>query len=289
MNRKKTNIGFVGMGSMGSVMAPLIAKAGFNLTTFDITVQVKSEENIVQAKNLDELVFCNIIILMLPDGKSVREVALNLAIKGFNGHLVDMSSCHPNDTIELGLLLKEYYIQFIDAPVSGGVKKAASGSLIIMVGGSETDFLLIKPLLSFLGFPTYLGPLGAGHAMKALNNYVSASGLLASMQALATAEKYGINSKNFVNVINGSTGMNNTTRLKLEPFIIPRNYKSGFSLKLMAKDVEIASEIIRNESFSTPLSDYLPKYLKQALANLYENADHTALYEQVNPKRVDKE
>mgnify|MGYP001299163092 CR=1 FL=1 len=96
-------------------------------------------------------------------------------------------------------------------------------------------------------------------------------------------------SKSFVNVINGSTGMNNTTRLKLEPFIIPRNYKSGFSLKLMAKDVEIASDIIRNESFSTPLSDYLPKYLKQALANLYENADHTALYEQVNPKRDNKE
>jgi 3-hydroxyisobutyrate dehydrogenase len=289
MDRGKTNIGFVGLGAMGSVMAPLIARAGFNLITFDIIEKVKTEKNVVQAKNLDELVCCGIIILMLPDGITVREVALNLATKGFNGHLVDMSSCHPNDTIELGVILKEYDIQLIDAPVSGGVKKATSGSLMIMVGGSEIDFLFIKPLLNFLGLATHIGPLGAGHAMKALNNYVSASGLLASMQALATAEEYGINSKNFVAVINSSTGMNNSTQLKLEPFIIPRNYKSGFSLKLMTKDVEIASDIIRSENFSTPLSDYLPKYLKQALANLHENADHTALYEQVNPKRVDKE
>ena len=289
MNKKKTNIGFIGLGSMGSVMAPLLARAGFNLITFDLTVKIKSEENMTQVKKLDEVVCCGIIILMLPDGTTVREVALNLAIKGFNGHLVDMSSCHPSDTLELGLLLKEHDIQLIDAPVSGGVKKAISGSLMIMVGGSETDFLFIKPLLNFLGSATHLGPLGAGHAMKALNNYVSASGLLASMQALATAEKYGINSKNFVNVINGSTGMNNSTQLKFEPFVIPRNYKSGFSLKLMTKDVEIASDIIRNENFSTPLSDYLPKYLKEALVNLYEDADHTALYEQVNPKGDDKE
>ena len=78
--------------------------------------------------------------------------------------------------------------------------------------------------------------------MKALNNYVSAAGLLASMQALATAQSFNIHPKTFTKVINGSTGRNNTTEVKLEPFIIPRNYASGFSLQLMAKDVGIASE-----------------------------------------------
>ena len=195
-----------------------------------------------------------------------------------------MSSCDPNQTIELGNLLKVHGVNLIDAPVSGGVKKAALGLLMIMVGGRKEDVTTVKSLLDLLGTVAHIGPLGAGHAMKALNNYVSASGLLASMQALATAETYGIKPQSFVNVINDSTGRNNSTQVKLEPYIIPRNYSSGFSLKLMTKDVEVASAIMENGGFSTPLSDQLPHFLRNALEILEDNADHTALYEHVNPE-----
>jgi len=284
MKYDQTYIGFVGLGAMGSVMAPLISRAGFNLITFDKTVRIKPEKNLLQAESLTELLNCNFIFLMLPDGLIVKEIALELVANGFKGQLIDMSSCDPNQTIELGNLLKVHGVNLIDAPVSGGVKKAALGLLMIMVGGSKEDVTTVKSLLDLLGTVAHIGPLGAGHAMKALNNYVSASGLLASMQALATAETYGIKPQSFVDVINDSTGRNNSTQVKLEPYIIPRNYSSGFSLKLMTKDVEVASAIMENGGFSTPLSDQLPHFLRNALEILEENADHTALYEHVNPE-----
>ncbi len=284
MKYDQTYIGFVGLGAMGSVMAPLISRAGFNLITFDKTVRIKPEKNLLQAESLTELLNCNFIFLMLPDGLIVKEIALELVANGFKGQLIDMSSCDPNQTIELGNLLKVHGVNLIDAPVSGGVKKAALGLLMIMVGGSKEDVTTVKSLLDLLGTVAHIGPLGAGHAMKALNNYVSASGLLASMQALATAETYGIKPQSFVDVINDSTGRNNSTQVKLEPYIIPRNYSSGFSLKLMTKDVEVASAIMKNGGFSTPLSDQLPHFLRNALEILEDNADHTALYEHVNPK-----
>ncbi|MFL2798358.1 MAG: NAD(P)-dependent oxidoreductase [Paracoccaceae bacterium] len=285
MKYDQTYIGFVGLGAMGSVMAPLISRAGFNLITFDKAVKIRTEKNLLQAKSLNELLNCNFIFLMLPDGIVVREIALELVTNGFKGQLIDMSSCDPNQTIELGNLLKTHGISLIDAPVSGGVKKAALGSLMIMVGGRKENLSNVKSLLDLLGTVVHIGPLGAGHAMKALNNYVSASGLLASMQALATAETYGIRPQSFIDVINDSTGKNNSTEVKLKPYVIPRSYSSGFSLKLMTKDVEVASLIMQNGGFSTPLSDQLPHFLKNALESLESNADHTALYEHINPKK----
>ena len=112
-------------------------------------------------------------------------------------------------------------------------------------------------LIDCFGTMQHVGPLGAGHAMKALNNYVSAAGLLASMQALATAESFGITAEKFTSVINGSTGRNNTTEVKMMPFIASRRYDSGFFLRLMAKDVTIASELMTNAGFDAPITPAL--------------------------------
>ena len=286
MKLKENYIGFVGLGSMGSVMVSLLSKEKFNLIAYDINTEIELNSNITCAKNLRELVNCNILILILPNGSIVKETVLQLVEYGFKGQVIDMSSSHPQQTIELQELVKQNCISVVDAPVSGGVKKAINGTLMVMVGGSQEDFKAIKILLECFGTVRHVGPLGAGHAMKALNNYVSASGLLASMQALATAEAYGIKANEFIEVINSSTGKNNSTQVKFLPFVIPRRYESGFSLSLMTKDVEIASSIIKDAEFSTPLSDALPEYLVNALKNLKEGVDHTALYEEINPRSV---
>ena len=286
MKLKENYIGFVGLGSMGSVMVSLLSKEKFNLIAYDINTEIELDSDITCAKNLRELVNCSILILILPNGSIVKETVLQLVEYGFKGQVIDMSSSHPQQTIELQELVKQNCISVVDAPVSGGVKKALNGTLMVMVGGSQEDFKAIKILLECFGTVRHVGPLGAGHAMKALNNYVSASGLLASMQALATAEAYGIKANEFIEVINSSTGKNNSTQVKFLPFVIPRRYESGFSLSLMTKDVEIASSIIKDAEFSTPLSDALPEYLVNALENLKEGVDHTALYEEINPRSV---
>ena len=277
------SIGFVGLGAMGSVMAPLPVKAGFTVTGFDLAARLDASCGVVMAANLHDLASCDAIVLMLPDGTVVTKVATSLTQAGFAGLLIDMSSSQPDCTIALGKQLGKSGIRLIDAPVSGGCKKAALGTLMVMVGGSAADLKTAGVLLACFGTVTHVGPLAAGHAMKALNNYVSAAGLLASMQALATAELFGIAPETFTKVINGSTGRNNTTEVKLEPFIISRRYDSGFFLRLMAKDVGIASSLIKNAGFDAPITTALNEYLKSAVDHLGEDADHTGLYEMVNP------
>lgn len=279
------SVGFVGLGAMGSVMAPLPLKAGYSVIGFDPATTLDQNSGVCLASRLEELVSCDTVILMLPDGTTVANVATSLANAGFEGLVIDMSSSHPSGTVALAEQLDKKSIRLIDAPVSGGQKKAASGTLMIMVGGEKEDLDKIRTLLGCFGSAAHVGPLGAGHAMKALNNYVSAAGLLASMQALATAQSVGIQPETFAKVINGSTGRNNTTEVKLEPFIISRSYDSGFSLQLMAKDVKIASELITNAGFSAPTTGALNNYLMTALETLDADIDHTALYEMVNPKK----
>jgi 3-hydroxyisobutyrate dehydrogenase len=276
-------IGFVGLGAMGSVMAPLPVAAGFLVIAFDTASQLPDLPDITMAAALTDLATCDAIITMLPDGTVVTAVTKQIAAAGFRGLIIDMSSSHPDSTIQLGSELAAYGIRLIDAPVSGGVKKAAAGSLMVMAGGSAEDIAAATTLISCFGSLQHVGPLAAGHAMKALNNYVSAAGLLASMQALATAESFGISADKFTSVINGSTGRNNTTEVKMMPFIASRRYDSGFFLRLMAKDVTIASELINNAGFDAPITPALNRYLTAALDKLGQDADHTGLYEMVNP------
>ena len=224
------SIGFIGLGAMGSVMAPLPAKAGFKVIGHDPLVTLDENSGVFAATTFENLVNCDAIILMLPDGTVVTKVAINLANAGFKGLLIDMSSSQPDGTIKLGQILRKKEIRLVDAPVSGGRQKASLGRLMVMAGGEKADLDDASRVLDCFGNVTHVGPLGAGHAMKALNNYVSAAGLLASMQALATAQSFGIHPDTFTKVINGSTGRNNTTEVKLAPFIISRTYNSGFSL-----------------------------------------------------------
>ena len=279
------SVGFIGLGAMGSVMAPLPAKAGFDVIGFDPAAALSPDTGVTMAASLNELVGCDAIVLMLPDGTVVTKVANSLADNGFTGMLIDMSSSQPEGTAALGAMLAAKSIRLIDAPVSGGQKKAALGSLMVMAGGTASDLAKASGLLDCFGTVVHVGPLAAGHAMKALNNYVSAAGLLASMQALATAEAFGIAPQTFTDVINGSTGRNNTTEVKLAPFIISRRYDSGFFLRLMAKDVGIASGLIKNAGFDAPITPALNSYLDEAVEKLGPDADHTGLYEMVNPAK----
>jgi 3-hydroxyisobutyrate dehydrogenase len=276
-------IGFVGLGAMGSRMAQRPARTGFSVIGFDVAPKSPDLAEIAMASSLTDMVACESVITMLPDGAVVATVAIELAKAGFRGLIIDMSSSHPGDTLRLGAKLAVRGIRLIDAPVSGGVKKAAAGTLTVMVGGSSNDIAAATELIACFGTMQHVGPLGAGHAMKALNNYVSAAGLLTSMQALATAESYGITAEKFTAVINESTGRNNTTEVKMIPFISTRQYNSGFFLRLMAKDVSIASELITKAGFDSPVTPALNSYLAEALETLGHDADHTGLYEMVNP------
>ena len=145
------SVGFVGLGAMGSVMAPLPLKAGFSVIGFDPATTLDKNSGVCLASRLEDLVSCDAVILMLPDGITVANVATNLATAGFKGLAIDMSSSHPKGTIALAEQLGRKSIRLIDAPVSGGQKKAAIGTLMIMVGGKSADLDEIGPLMGCFG------------------------------------------------------------------------------------------------------------------------------------------
>ena len=278
------NVGFIGLGAMGSVMAPLIVKAGYNVFGYDIHVNIAKSSGIKQIFNIKEFTNLDVIIFMLPNGKIVADVTDELLKNNVTSILIDMSSSDPRDTKELGQKLKIKDIKFLDAPVSGGVSRAKIGELMIMAGGHEDHIEIVQKLLSVMGKVQFAGPLGSGHAIKALNNYVSAAGLIASFEALATAISFGIKPENFLKIINGATGKNNTTEVKLDKFVISEKFNSGFALDLMVKDVSIADSLIKDLSADKPLSENVSSYLSKSLEKLGVNPDHTEVYKVLKNK-----
>ena len=275
---KISKVGFVGLGAMGSVMSPLLVKAGYQVFGYDIIANIDETSGVKQLDTLDDFSQFDAVIFMLPNSKIVSEVVTKLLEINTKSILIDMSSSDPRDTKKLGKTIEAEGLKFLDAPVSGGVSRAKTGDLMIMAGGKEEDLEIVKDLLSVMGTVQFAGPLGSGHAIKALNNYVSAAGLIASFEALATARSFGIKPENFLKIINGATGKNNTTEVKLDKFVVSEQFNSGFALDLMVKDVSIAHNLIKDLSSDNPLSSDVYNYLSESLKLLGDNPDHTEVY-----------
>jgi 3-hydroxyisobutyrate dehydrogenase len=229
---------------------------------------------------------CEAVITMLPDGHAVRAVALGsegasdglLAGLSRGDVFIDMSSSSPVGTRELGARLASRGIDLIDAPVSGGVRKADDATLAIMVGGEAHVIARCKPVLEAMGKQIFLtGSLGSGHAMKALNNYVSAAGFVAAIEAVLAAARFGLDPGKVVDVLNASTGMNNSTLNKFHRFILSRAFDSGFSLDLMVKDLKTALEVARSTGTPAPLARACLEAWSEAQAALGPGLDHTAV------------
>jgi len=275
---KIENVGFIGLGAMGSVMAPLIFKAGYNVFGYDVSSKMGKSTGVNQVNSINDLKNMDVIIFMLPNSKIVAQVTNELLDFNKKSILIDMSSSDPRETKQLGKTLQDKDIKFLDAPVSGGVARAKIGNLMIMAGGKIEHIKIVENLLSVMGNVQFAGPLGSGHAIKALNNYVSAAGLIASFEALATARSFGIEPENFLKIINGATGKNNTTEVKLDKFVVSEKFNSGFALDLMVKDVSIANSLIKDLTIKKPLSKSVSNYLSESLEKLGENPDHTEVY-----------
>ena len=200
--------------------------------------------------------------------------------------LVDMSSSYPLDTRRLAEDLAPHGVSVVDAPVSGGVGKAVSGTLAIMAGGSDADVARVTPVLSAMGTVLPTGPLGSGHAIKALNNYVSAAGLVATCEALSIARRFGLDPVTVNRVFNASTGRNNTTENKAERYLIPASYTSGFALALMNKDVAMARSLANDLGFCADQLDFVSSLLGRASRALGPDADHTAIMDVVDGGRL---
>jgi 3-hydroxyisobutyrate dehydrogenase len=280
-------VAFVGLGMMGLPMASRLVAAGFDVRGSDLSDEARDAfaanggKAFAGARQAAE--GASILITMLPDGKIVREALLGeggaAEVLAAGALIVDMSSSAPMQTRGLAEDLAAKGIALVDAPVSGGVKRALDGSLAIMAGGDAENIERARPLLEAMGKSIFsTGPVGSGHAVKALNNYVSAAGLAAACEAAIVAEKFGIDPNVLVDVLNVSTGRNNSTEVKMKPFVLSGSFASAFSMALMAKDLRTAAELATELGIDAEGAQDAAALWTKASEELGKGADHTEIY-----------
>ena len=293
-----TTIGFIGLGMMGRPMVEnLASRDGLAVIAFDrapaalaALASLPSYGNALSTSSrLEDLAGCDVVITMLPNSAITSRVIEGaddepglVRILRRGSTIIDMGSSDPTETIRLAPVLAAAGIGFVDAPVSGAVAKARAGTLAIMAGTDEATFARIEPILARMGATLIrTGAIGSAHAMKALNNYVYAAGLLAVSEALAIAERMELDPGIFADVLNASSGRNVASETKLKQFIIPRDFAGGFALALQAKDIATAAKLQEVTGVDGQLLQLCDSVWKQAVDEAEPGADNTSIYRHV--------
>lgn len=259
-------ISFVGLGTMGLPMVRNLARAGASLAVFDadeaVAANIASELDARRLGRASDAAETDVLVVMLPNSSTVQQVlgdqqdSRSLAGRLAAGTLVvDMGSSSPETTAAIGTSLASRDVALVDAPVSGGPTKATTGELTIMAGGAAGDYERALPILQVLGASvTHVGPVGAAHALKALNNLLSAIGLAGALEVLTVGKKFGLDPQVMLDVINHSTGRNQATEVKVSPQVLEGGCNVGFSLPLTVKDITTALELARSQGLELPLA-----------------------------------
>jgi 3-hydroxyisobutyrate dehydrogenase len=245
----KETIGWIGVGSMGHRMSRHLAAAGYPLVVADAVSTERAPPGASVAKSNAEVAErAETVILSLPDGKVSLAVAQELAAapKRKVKSVIDTSTIGPKAAEAAAAHLAAAGIEYIDAPVSGGTSGADKATIAIMVACSKDAYERFKPLLGLMGKPFYVGPKpGQGQAVKVLNNFLSATALAASSEAIAFGTRQGIEMKTILDIVNASSGRNSATDDKFPNRILHGRYDAGFAAKLQLKDIRLYLENAR--------------------------------------------
>jgi 3-hydroxyisobutyrate dehydrogenase len=261
-----------------------LARAGHSVTVMDVDAaaarRVAADATVRIAVGPEDFRDTDIVVTMLPTGAIVRDVlvgARGVAPELPRGALIiDMSSSEPEGTRELGATLTGLGVSLVDAPVSGGVPRATDASLTIMIGGDGAAIARARPVLELMGKRLFeVGTLGAGHAMKALNNYVSAAAFEATSEALLIGKRFGIDPTLLIDILNVSTGRTFHSELSMKDHVIAGRHAAGFLLALAAKDVGIAARLAAALKIPAPMLALSAAQMSAASAALGPKADVT--------------
>jgi 3-hydroxyisobutyrate dehydrogenase len=288
MPASKPTVGFIGVGNMGWPMAASLVRAGFPVLINDSRREVAN--NFVQQHGgtapdtLKQLAAgSDMVVTMLPTSVIVENVLAGGDDNVFAGMkpgtiVIEMSSGVPSVTQRLAEEVEALGGHLIDGPVSGGVPRAKTGELAIMVGGDAAIIDRAMPVLSAMGTSVLrTGGIGSGQAMKALNNLVSTGGFLIGIEALLIGQRFGLDPAVMTDVLNAATGMNNSTQKKFRQFVLSRGFNAGFTMGLLAKDLSIALQVGRETGTAAPLSALVKEMIVSAEAMFGSAADHTEM------------
>ena len=275
-------IAFLGLGNMGTPMAQRLVAAGLTVVAFDVSAAATDRLVSVGATRAatarQAVAGADLVLLMLPNSDVVQDVVDDvLDLLAPDAIVIDLSSSEPLRTRQLATKLDARGVRMLDSPVSGGVRGAENGTLTIMLGGPGESVDVAIPVLELMGRPVHVGAVGAGHALKALNNLLSATHLMATCEAMITGQRFGLDPSVMLDVLNSSSGRSGSTENKWPNFILPESYDSGFALSLMVKDMRIATELADELDTPSLLGSHAVELWTKAAAKLSPGADHTEI------------
>jgi len=275
-------IGFIGLGNMGGPMAANLAKAGHSVTAFDMSTAALDRAAAVgihrAGSAVDVTMGADTVVTMLPAGQHVRAVYLGetgLIAKAQPGTLfIDSSTIDVATAREVQAAAKARGVDFLDAPVSGGVGGAAAGTLTFMVGGDDAAFARAKPILEKMGKNIFhAGGAGNGQAAKICNNMLLAISMIGTCEAFVLAEKLGLSHETLFRISSTASGQCwSLTSYCPVPGPVPaspanRDYQAGFTAAMMLKDLKLSQNAAQAAGAATPLGAQAT-----ALYSMFESA-----------------
>jgi 3-hydroxyisobutyrate dehydrogenase len=277
-------VAFIGLGDIGEPMASHLARDPFDLVVWNRTSSKASEfagkyKARVATTPAEAVRDAEVVITCLPSSVEVEAV-----LHGENGMLealrkgavlIDCTSGDPPTSRSIAAELGGRGVEFIDAPVSGGVIAAKSGTLTVMWGGEITVFERVRPVIEAFGKKiAHAGPVGAGDALKAVNNALLAVHIISTAEGLAILVKAGVDPKVALEVINASSGRSNSSENLIPQRVLTRAFPRTFRLALLEKDIAIAAVMAEDLHATTPVISLTAERFHEAREKLGEQADH---------------
>lgn len=282
------NIGVIGLGNMGRGMALTLKRGGFNVIGTDVSPAIRTgltNEGITVKESIAEVIAdCDMVILSLPTAAIVEDVVAGpngiIAHAKSNVLVVDTSTSHPDTTRRLSEKLRAVGMQMLDAPVSGGPKGAITGTMAMVIGGSAEDLARAEPVLAAMtGKRVHVGGTGAGHVAKIANNLFTASHLLVAGEVTRMAEKAGVPTEQLLQGINAGSGRSFVTEHSFPTWIMNGKFDSGFTMKLMRKDVRLSQELISALGIDLPLAGKVAELWAQSAETIADEEDFNRIVE----------
>ncbi|HEX6533939.1 MAG TPA: NAD(P)-dependent oxidoreductase [Gemmatimonadaceae bacterium] len=279
-----TKLAFLGLGAIGAPMARHLAAPPFTLTVWNRTTAraeafARETKARVALTPAEAARGAEIVITCLPTSAEVESLLGGdeglLAGMARGTVLVDCTSGDPAASRRIAARLAKLGIDFMDAPVSGGTSGAERGTLTVMCGGSPAVFERVRPVIDAFGEKlVHCGPVGAGHALKSVNNALLAVHVWATGEGLAALAGAGVPPAVALDVINASSGRSNTSANLFPERVLTRAFPRTFRLALLDKDVGIAASVAREQKVASPLLQLTAELFRLAHQVLGEEADH---------------
>ena len=278
------DIGFIGLGRMGFPMARRLIEAGHNVVAYDTRREAVDRLVALGAKAAtspkDVADRVETVMASLPS----LDISLNVAtgkggvIEGSRvKRLVDLSTTGSQMALRIHDALKKRNIIQIDSPVSGGVAGAEKGTLAVMVSGPRAEFELLKPALDVIGKVFFISEKpGAGQTMKLANNYLSATAMVATSEAVVMGVKAGLDPKVMIDVINAGSGLNTASRDKFPRSVLPRSFDFGFATALMVKDVRLCLDEMKSMGLSMEVAEAVGRLWEVVIREMGPDSDFTS-------------